>query len=51
MATTAVTIAAATGAAAYLNAKYHLGQDIRALRFRSKAIKYYEELGKSTSSS
>jgi hypothetical protein len=45
MATTAISIAAATGAAAYLNAKYHLGQDIRALKFRRNATKYYEGLG------
>jgi hypothetical protein len=45
MATTAVSIAAATGVAAYLNGKYHLGQDIKMLRFRRRAGKYYEEIG------
>jgi hypothetical protein len=50
MATTAVSIAAATGAAAYLNAKFHLGQDIRALKFRRNATKYYEGLGELLSS-
>ncbi|KAF2028426.1 acetyl-CoA synthetase-like protein [Setomelanomma holmii] len=47
MATTAVaSVAAVTGLAAYLNGKYHLAQDIKALRFRSKAAKYYAELVK-----
>jgi hypothetical protein len=44
-ATAAASVAAATGLAAYLNGKYHLAQDIRALKFRRNAAKYYEELG------
>ena len=44
-ATAAASVAAVSGLAAYLNGKYHLGQDIKALRFRRKANKYYEELG------
>lgn len=46
-ATVAASIAAASGVAAYLNGKYHVAQDIRGLRFKRKAGKYYEELGKS----
>jgi hypothetical protein len=45
MAATAASVAAVSGLAAYLNGKYHLGQDIKALRFRRNASKYYEELG------
>lgn len=45
MAATAASVAAVSGLAAYLNGKYHLGQDIKALRFRRNATKYYEELG------
>lgn len=45
MATTAAAIAAATGAVAYLNGKYHLGQDIKMLKFRRDAAKHYEDLG------
>jgi|TARA_R110002003_G_scaffold2545_3_gene24448 hypothetical protein len=52
MATTAAaSVAAVTGLAAYLNGKYHLAQDIKALRFRRKAAKYYAELGMSIHSS
>ena len=43
---TAASVAAVSGLAAYLNGKYHLAQDIKALKFRSKAAKYYAELGK-----
>lgn len=43
--TVAASIAAASGVAAYLNGKYHVAQDIRGLRFKRKAAKYYEELG------
>jgi hypothetical protein len=45
MATTAAAIAAATGAVAYLNGKYHLGQDIKMLKLRKDAAKHYEDLG------
>jgi len=45
MATTAAIAAAATGAVAYLNGKYHLGQDIKMLKFRRDAAKNYEDLG------
>ena len=48
-ATAAASVAGVSGLAAYLNAKYHLGQDIKALRFRRKANKYYEGLGTYTS--
>ncbi|KAL5119030.1 hypothetical protein ACEQ8H_002954 [Pleosporales sp. CAS-2024a] len=41
---TAASVAAVTGAAAYLNAKYHIGQDIKMLKFRREATKYYAEL-------
>ncbi|KAH6024708.1 hypothetical protein HBI83_070450 [Parastagonospora nodorum] len=44
MATTAAAIAAATGAVAYLNGKYHLEQDIKMLKFRRDAAKHYEDL-------
>jgi hypothetical protein len=44
-ATTAASVAAVTGLAAYLNGKYHLAQDIKALRFKRNANKYYAELG------
>jgi hypothetical protein len=45
-ATAAASVAVATGLAAYLNGKYHLATDIERLRFKSKAAKYYAELGK-----
>jgi hypothetical protein len=46
MAATAVaSVAAASGLAAYLNGKYHLAQDLKALKFRRNATKYYDELG------
>jgi hypothetical protein len=45
MATAAASVAAVSGLAAYLNGKYHLKQDIKALRFKRKASKYYENLG------
>lgn len=43
----AASVAAISGLAAYLNGKYHIGQDLRLLRFRSKAGKYYADLGMS----
>jgi hypothetical protein len=49
--TTAASVAAVSGLAAYLNGKYHLAQDIEALMFRRKALKYYQELGKYTTTS
>jgi hypothetical protein len=48
--TAAASIAAVSGLTAYLNGKYHLAQDIKALAFRRKAAKYYEEIGKYTMS-
>jgi hypothetical protein len=45
-ATAAASVAAVSGLAAYLNGKYHLAQDIKTLKFRSNAQKYYAELGK-----
>jgi hypothetical protein len=45
-ATAAASVAAATGLAAYLNGKYHLAQDIKALKSRRSGTKYYQELGK-----
>jgi hypothetical protein len=47
-ATAAASVAAVSGLAAYLNGKYHLGQDLEALIFRRKALKYYQEIGKYT---
>lgn len=47
-ATAVASVAAATGLAAYLNGKYHLGTDIQRLRFKSKAAKYYAELGEAS---
>jgi hypothetical protein len=48
MATTAVaSVAAISGLAAYLNGKYHIKQDVKILKFRRDAAKYYAELGTS----
>lgn len=41
----AASVAAVTGVGAYLNAKYHIAQDVRGLRFKKNAAKYYAELG------
>jgi hypothetical protein len=41
----AASVAAISGLAAYINGKYHIAQDVRALRFKSRAVKYYAELG------
>ena len=41
----AASVAAISGLAAYVNGKYHIGQDLRALRFKKRAAAYYEELG------
>jgi len=43
--TAAASVAAISGLAAYVNGKYHIGQDLRALRFKKRAAGYYEELG------
>jgi hypothetical protein len=45
-ATAAASVAAVSGLAAYLNGKYHLAQDLEALIFRRKALKYYQDIGK-----
>ena len=44
-AATAASLAAISGLAAYVNGKYHISQDLRALRFKSKAGSHYEQLG------
>jgi hypothetical protein len=44
--TTATALAAIAGLAAYINGKYHLAQDLKVLRFKSKSAKYYQELGR-----
>jgi hypothetical protein len=41
----AASVAAISGLAAYVNAKYHIAQDLRGLRFKKRAANYYEELG------
>ena len=43
--TAAASVAAISGLAAYLNGKYHIAQDLRALRFKKAAAKHYAELG------
>jgi hypothetical protein len=45
MATTAASLAALTGLAAWANAKYHIAQDVSTLRFIKGAEKHYGELG------
>lgn len=40
----AASLAAISGLAAYLNGKYHIGQDLRILRFKGRAGKYYSNL-------
>lgn len=49
VAATAASVAAISGLAAYINAKYHIGQDVRMLRFKKGAEKNYAELGMSVS--
>jgi hypothetical protein len=41
----AASVAAISGLAAYVNGRYHIAQDLRALRFKKRAARYYEELG------
>lgn len=41
----AASLAAIGGLAAYLNAKYHIKQDLRLLRLKRAAGKHYAELG------
>jgi hypothetical protein len=41
----AASVAAVTGVGAYLNAKYHIAQDVKGLIFKKNAAKYYAELG------
>jgi hypothetical protein len=43
--TAAASVAAISGLAAYVNAKHHIAQDLKALRFKKRAASYYEELG------
>lgn len=43
--TTAAALAAASALAAYVNAKYHVAQDIKTLKFKRSSTKYYEQLG------
>lgn len=45
VAATAASVAAITSLAAYVNAKYHVGQDLRMLKFKKKAESHYAELG------
>ena len=44
-AATAASVAAISSLAAYINAKYHIGQDLRVLKFKKGAGKHYAELG------
>lgn len=41
----AASVAAISGLAAYLNGKYNIAQDVRMLRFKKRAGKYYTDLG------
>lgn len=41
----AASLAGISALAAYLDAKYHIGQDLRIKRRVGQAAKYYEELG------
>lgn len=43
--TAALSVAAATGLAAYVNGKYHIAQDLRVLNLKRQAAKHYEQLG------
>jgi hypothetical protein len=45
MTATAASLAALAGLAAWANAKYHISQDVAALRFKKGAEKHYAELG------
>jgi acyl-CoA synthetase (AMP-forming)/AMP-acid ligase II len=46
--TTAVSLAAISGLAAYINGKYHVAQDLKVLGFKRRAGRYYAGLGMST---
>jgi hypothetical protein len=48
MTTAAASLAALAGLAAWVDAKYHVRQDIGALRFKKGAESYYDELGTSS---
>lgn len=43
----AASLAGVSALAAYLDAKYHIGQDLRIKRRVGQAAKYYEDLGTS----
>lgn len=45
VAATAASVAAISSLAAYVNAKYHIAQDLRVLRFKKSAESHYAELG------
>lgn len=45
VAATAASVAAISSLAAYINAKYHIGQDLRMLKFKKGAERHYGELG------
>lgn len=45
MAATAASMAAVSGVAAYLNGRYHITQDLRGLKFKAQAARYYAGLG------
>lgn len=43
--TAAAALAAVSGLAAYINGKYHVVQDLKALKFKYQAAKYYAGVG------
>jgi hypothetical protein len=45
MAATVASVAAVSGVAAYLNGRYHITQDLRGLKFKAQAARYYAGLG------
>jgi hypothetical protein len=47
MTTAAASLAALAGLAAWVDGKYHVRQDVAALRFKKGAERYYDELGTS----
>lgn len=48
-AASAAALAGMASLAAYLDGKYHIGQDLRVKRRKKQAIKYYADLGESCS--
>ena len=45
---TAAALAAVSGLAAYINGKYHIVKDLKGLRAKNEAAKYYAKLGMSS---